>query len=219
MEILKNYPNLFFTADWHFGHRFLVNEKKRSFATVEDMTEVLVQNHNSVVRPGDLVYVLGDCYLQITHEQATAIQKRLTGNHYLILGNHDSIALKLARKGEFVWARPFEEIKVGPPWFPKDGKKMIALCHYALRTWRNAGKGTWMLYGHSHYKLPEIPHYLSFDVGVDCPEWGFTPVSIEQVIQKMAGKQPAFDAWKASRKPGDALEFDQVLEDEGDESE
>lgn len=211
MEILKRYPNIFFTADWHMGHRFFITQKKRPFASVEEMTETIVANHNSVVRPGDIVYVLGDCYLQMTFEQAMAIQKRLVGQHFLIKGNHDSIAEKMSKRGGFVWMRTLDELNIGEPWF--DVRQSITLCHYAMRTWRNAGRGTWMLYGHSHAMLPEIPHYLSFDVGVDVPEWNFTPVSMEQVIAKMAKKQTAFDAWRNSLKPGDALEFDQVLED------
>ena len=50
MEILKRYPMLWFTADWHHGHTFLVREKKRPFATLEDMTETMIGNHNAVVK-------------------------------------------------------------------------------------------------------------------------------------------------------------------------
>jgi hypothetical protein len=67
-----------------------------------------------------------------------------------------------------------------------------------------------MLYGHSHTNLPEIPHYLSFDVGVD--GWEMGPMSLEEVIEEVRLKRPAFDSWKASLGPGDPLEFT----DEGD---
>lgn len=195
MEILKRYPMLWFTADWHHGHTFLVREKKRPFATLEDMTETMIGNHNAVVKKGDLVYLLGDAYLKLTIEQAMAIQRRYNGNFYFINGNHDNIALEMFKKQKaFVWYRPHEEIKVGEPWFEPKKRQMISLCHYAMRTWRNMGYGSWMLYGHSHAMLPEIPHYLSFDVGVDAQN--FYPVSIEEVKLKMEAKMPAFLEWK-----------------------
>jgi len=203
----KGQPNLFFTADWHFNHDFIA--RKRGFASTEEMNEKLIAEHNAVVGPGDLVYVLGDLFVKGTAEQAMGIRKRLNGNIYAIEGNHDSIARRLARQGAFVWLRHYEELRIGPPWFEGE-KQLIVLSHYAFRTWRNAGHGSWMLYGHSHTNLPEIPHYLSFDVGVDGQ--GMAPVSLEEVIGKMRLRRPAFDSWRASLGPGDPLEFT----DEGD---
>jgi calcineurin-like phosphoesterase family protein len=220
MEILKNYPNLWFTADWHHGHEFLIRYKKRPFATLEEMTETMVERHNAVVQPGDLVYNLGDGYLKLNLSTALAIQKRYKGNHYFIHGNHDNIAKNMAKKGAFVWFRSYEEIKVGQPWFDDKQKKMITLCHYAMRTWRNMGYGSWQLYGHSHSMLPEIPFNLAFDIGVDVPEWNFSPVSIEQVIQKMNAKMPAFLEWKerVRGQPWESSGFS-VSEEEGDSQE
>jgi calcineurin-like phosphoesterase family protein len=202
MTTLKGHPNLFVTADWHFNHDYVAG--KRGFASAGDMNEALAAAHNAVVRPGDVVYVLGDLFVKGTAEQAMGIRKRLNGNIYAIEGNHDSIARKLAKQGAFVWLRHYEELRIGPPWFEGE-KQLIVLSHYAFRTWRNAGHGSWMLYGHSHTNLPEIPHYLSFDVGVDSNS--MAPYSLEDIIQRMAAKLPAFDAWKASLGPDDPLEF------------
>ena len=69
------------------------------------MNEAVTAAHNAVVRPGDLVYVLGDLFVKGTAEQAMGIRKRLNGNIYAIEGNHDSIARRLARQGAFVWLR------------------------------------------------------------------------------------------------------------------
>jgi calcineurin-like phosphoesterase family protein len=205
MTTLSGHPNLFFTADWHFNHDYVA--RKRGFASTEGMNEALIAGHNGVVRPSDLVYVLGDLFVKGTVEQAMAIRKRLNGNIYAVEGNHDSIARRMAKQGAFVWLRNYAELRLGPPWFEGEGerKQLIVLSHYAFRTWRNAGHGSWMLYGHSHTNLTDIPHYLSFDVGVDGN--GMAPYSLEDVIQRMALKRPAFDAWKASLGPEDPLEF------------
>ena len=56
-------------SDPHFGHanicRFLNDDgsKLRPWDTPEEMDEVLVSNWNSVVRPKDRVYCLGDVVL------------------------------------------------------------------------------------------------------------------------------------------------------------
>ena len=187
MEIIKGVPRPWFTADWHFFDRSLVEHGKRPFTSVEEMNECLIARHNEVMRKGDLVYCLGDLYMKCNVEQAMAVQKRLKGNFYVIQGNHDKIALKMAKKGAFVWLRQLENIMVGRPWLQQ--KQMIVLCHYAMRTWRNSVHNSYQLYGHSHGGLTDIPHMLQMDVGVDCHN--FYPVSIEQVITKMEQKMTA----------------------------
>jgi len=204
MEIMKGCPNLFFTADQHFGHDHLIKKQIRKFATVEDMDEAIIARHNAVVRRGDLVYSLGDMFLKIEVDRAREIRRRLVGNFYFIEGNHDQVARKLAKEGAFVWFRQLESIRIGPPWLGE--KQTVVLCHYAMRTWQSSHKGSWQLYGHSHNNLPEKPHLLSFDVGVDVPEWCMHPVSAEQVIQRMRRKIPAWLAYKESLKGTDRVE-------------
>ena len=193
---MKGIPNLFFTADQHFGHRLLIDKEKRGFASVEEMDETLIANHNAVVRAGDLVYSLGDLYMTTSVDRARSIQRRLNGNFYVLEGNHDKVARRLAEEGMFIWMRQLDNITVKGPWLEE--KQLIILCHYAMRTWKNSCHGSWQLYGHSHGGLSDIPHCLAFDVGVDVPEWGLSPVSIEQVVRKMRGRIVAYQEWKAS---------------------
>lgn len=225
MEILTNKPNIFFTSDYHAFHKspcpvkaddkrqdewtlckdckrlhepkgsILTLGRGRPFDTIEEHNEALVERHNAVVRPGDLVYYLGDFALKTSWEKALAFRRRLMGNFYFVRGNHDGVADEMYRRDPscFVWMKDLETIK------PKmDGIPPITLCHYAMRVWPGSFKGRWQLYGHSHGMLPELPHLLAFDVGVDC--WNFSPVSIEEVAQKMKAKMPAWEAYKASLK-------------------
>ena len=166
----------------------------------------MITRHNDVVRKGDLVYDLGDMYLKCRMDQAREIQRRMNGNFYVIEGNHDSIAKRLAKEGMFVWLRQLENITVEKPWLEE--KQMIVLCHYAMRTWKNSIHASWQLYGHSHAGLPDIPYYLAFDVGVDVLEWDYYPVSIEQVIRKMRLRMPLYEAYKAQFKKTDQEEND-----------
>ncbi len=143
------------------------------------MNEALVANWNRVVKPGDIVWVLGDFSLSNDPAIIDNFLDRLNGNKSLVVGNHDSKACVSSRK----W-RAVEDL-THIRW---NGEKII-LCHYAMRVWHKSHHGSWMLHGHSHLTLPELDT-LSFDVGVD--GWNFTPVSFEQVKAKME--------WKISRK-------------------
>ncbi len=81
--------NIWFTSDLHFGHKNILQFEKehRPFSTLEEMHEVLIQNWNSVVKPKDKIYVLGDFAFG---KHNIPIARRLNGHKRLILGNHDS---------------------------------------------------------------------------------------------------------------------------------
>jgi calcineurin-like phosphoesterase family protein len=197
MEVIVKRPQIWFTSDNHYGHfNILKLGKGRPFAHVDEMNEAMIERHNALVKPGDLVYNLGDFALKIAQKEALNIRRRLNGNIYLITGNHDSIAKSMP--GSWVWMRELERIHPSI-----DGVPPITLCHYALRTWHGSHRGTYALYGHSHGSLPELPNLLAFDVGVDC--WNFTPISIEEVVAKMKTKLPAWEAYRASL-PSDRAE-------------
>lgn len=165
------------TSDHHFGHENIIKHCNRPFINTDDMQEQMISRWNSVVRPNDLVYHLGDLFYRIRTIDAHAILDRLNGKIFFIEGNHDQVAAKM--KGRFVGYERLHEIEIG-------GHKVV-LCHYAMRVWRNSFHGSRHLYGHSHGQLPEDPLSLSFDVGVDAG-WDFTPVSEDQVVTRMNAK-------------------------------
>jgi calcineurin-like phosphoesterase family protein len=76
---------------------------------------------------------------------------------FAVPGNHDRQARRL--KEDFLWLDNLAEVSIhGQP---------IVLCHYALPVWNRSNRGSWHLFGHSHGRLPEVPHSLSMDVGVE----------------------------------------------------
>ena len=167
----------FFTGDTHFGHANIIKYCHRPFATVTEMDEALIANWNHVVTPDDLVYHLGDFCFGNTPAEFHRYFDRLNGAIVLIKGNHD----KLAWRHRHLFRAFFDsylEIKLD--------MQLVTLCHYAMRVFRNSHYGAWHLYGHSHGTLPDDPHTLSFDAGVDCHH--FTPLSLEQVTAIMAKK-------------------------------
>lgn len=162
------------TSDTHFGHDKIRTYCNRPFSSVEEMDAVIIENWNRVVSPGDRVIHLGD----FSFKDPEFYRKKLNGNIILCLGNHD-------RRNKL---RGFNSIFQIFEFREKE--QPIVCCHYAMRIWNKSHYGAWHLYGHSHHTLPDISDSLSLDVGMD--GWNYTPVSLEQVAQKMAAKQ-----WKS----------------------
>ncbi len=178
---------VFFTSDLHFDHKNVIGYCNRPFKHVDDMNEQMMKNWNNIVDNGDRVYVLGDFCLS-NEDRATMWASKLNGQKFFIFGNHDKALRKSEKfKKSFIWCRDLEQIEVKNA---QGEAQKIILCHFAMRTWNQSHRGSWQLYGHSHGSLPDDPHSLSLDVGVDC--WNFTPVSFEQIAEKMSKKQ-----WKA----------------------
>lgn len=84
--------NTFVVSDTHFGHANILTfvrkdgSRVRNFSSVEEMDEHMVAQWNSVVKPGDKVYHLGDVAM---HGRFLPIVDRLNGTKNLIRGNHD----------------------------------------------------------------------------------------------------------------------------------
>jgi calcineurin-like phosphoesterase family protein len=176
--------SIWFTSDQHFGHSNVIQFCNRPFANVEEMNEALIENHNKVIRKGDLVYVLGDMFWRsLTLQQAMTIRARLNGQMFYVNGNHEELLRKKELSSQFIWCKDLA--KIHPVGYPH-----IILCHYAMRTWEGAHRGDWQLFGHSHNGLlasvqgsTKEESALSFDIGVDA--WGMCPVSLEQVAETM----------------------------------
>lgn len=89
--------NIFLTSDTHFGHNNICHftnsdgSPVRPWDNHQEMDDALVENWNSVVKPNDKVYHLGDVVIK---KQFLSIFERLNGIKVLIRGNHDIFKLK-----------------------------------------------------------------------------------------------------------------------------
>lgn len=177
---------VWFTSDLHFSHANVIKYSNRPFKDVKEMNEAMILKWNTVVKPGDRVYVLGDASFD-SEENTLKILKRLMGQKYLIYGNHDKKVIRKSKilQDQFVWCRDLETIKISDKT-AYEGKQRIVLCHYAMRVWEKSHFGAWQLYGHSHGNLKDDPNALQLDVGVD--NWGYTPVSYETIKKEMKRK-------------------------------
>jgi len=180
----------FFTADHHFGHTNIIEYSNRPFSTIRQMDDELIHRWNSVVKPGDTVYYVGDFTLG-NRTAADYYFSRLNGKVYMIPGSHDRWmegASPITIDSAVYFLPPLHTVTFND--------KPIILCHYAMRSWDRSHYATWHLFGHHHGSLP--PYGLSFDIGVDC--WNFYPVSLAQVVEKMATLKPIVDYSKKGGK-------------------
>lgn len=173
---------LYFTSDEHYGHANIIKFCNRPFASIQEHIDKSISAHNAKVPKGARVYHCGDIFWRtLPLKTALDIINALNGEHYFIWGNHDELmeGNEILRQ-QFHWCKDIAQVS-GHSLLPKP----LVLCHYAMHVWRNSHRGAWHLYGHTHGNLPEQTN-LSFDCGQDA--WGFAPVSIEEVAEKMRRK-------------------------------
>jgi len=173
-----------FTSDSHFFHRNIIELANRPFANLDDMHAQLIALHNSVVRPEDEWYHLGDFAFTNKPSKVEEIVNRLNGKGRIILGNHDKD-----------WGKKLPDKTIYRPWEGRPHVKayqvidmvindqQVVLCHYPIASWPGIGHGSWHLHGHSHGKLQQPKGLRRMDVGVDC--WGYRPVSFEEIAEYM----------------------------------
>lgn len=177
----------FFVADPHFDHERIMRYCKRPFKTIEEMNETLIQNWNAAVKRGNTVYILGDFAFKnhMTHFH------RLNGKKILIRGNHDHMNQEILRN--------FTEVH--DLLTRRFNRHFVTMCHYPMRSWDRSFHGSYHLFGHVHGRLSEHPSMLCLDVGVDVPQWGFTPISwdvLEEYFKKKKEKWKEF--WESRNK-------------------
>lgn len=161
---------VFFTADQHFCHHAVIAMCGRPFYSVEDMNRSMIEAWNSTVREGDTIWVLGDFAYKGKPLEIRAIFDQLAGRKCLIRGNHDKQNVT-----QLPWAEQldFQHLAL-------DGCQ-VSLSHYGFRSWPAMHRGSYMLYGHSHGKLPGSRNTI--DVGVDSV--GYVPLQFSQLRAKM----------------------------------
>ena len=166
---------VWFTSDTHFGHANIIKYCNRPWSSVDDMNDGMINNWNSVVKPEDEVWHLGDFCMGSTKPKDWI--PRLNGNINLVRGNHDK---HVCDQG-FYSDQDYKELRIN--------KKTFILFHFPLRTWNKNHHGSIHLFGHVHGSMTvncgrkTLEDCLAMDVGSDC--FGWFPVSADDVINIM----------------------------------
>lgn len=175
----------YFISDTHFGHEKCWSTFKRDdgsplrdFTSTEEMDETMIARWNSVVKPEDSVYHLGDF---VINRRFMSVGHRLNGRKRLVRGNHD-----LFKTQEYLDIG-FEEIY--GVWV--DSKAGIICSHIPIHP--ESIKSGWInVHGHLHYGrvrlgqysdkyFPKMPPIDKRYVNVGVEMTNYTPVTLDQI--------------------------------------
>lgn len=162
--------NLWTSSDGHFGHSNSILNSNRPFKDVDEMDEQMIDTWNSLVKPKDKVFYLGD----LAWKNHSDYLYRLNGLFIYIFGNHEH--------------KPFRKSIVNGRFHDKileyyDLKtfkienQLIVMCHYPILRWDRSHYNSWHLYGHVHGGLQNMGK--SWDVGVD--NNGYKPINFDEL--------------------------------------
>ena len=144
------------TSDWHLGHHNIIRYCERPFASIAEMDKTIIDNHNALVKPEDIVYFLGDfCF----YKNPQDYMAKVNGRFYFIVGNHD-------KQGYFsghpytmsiLYARKTVQMRHDPNFHYRCD---VNLCGHVHEKWREQGG--------------------LINVGVDV--WDFKPVNLDFLV-------------------------------------
>jgi len=78
---------VFYTSDWHLGHKGISDKFRTQFESDQHHNESIIENYNKVILKRDTVFFLGD----ICFDKASLdLIRALPGHKRLILGNHEN---------------------------------------------------------------------------------------------------------------------------------
>ena len=185
--------NIWFISDMHFGHANIMRYEGRPFKNVDEMNEFMLNRWNALVKPNDIVFILGDILFGGS-ELFENIFSKLNGKKYLIKGNHDykNYREKYTQYFEEVHSKMFISI---------DGQAIILNHEPLLCFGGQLTNRVWQFFGHVHTNhtghdgldtalVRKVCTPNMYDVGAD---WNnFAPIKWQQV-QDLIQKQIQMD--------------------------
>ena len=187
---------IWFTSDTHFCHNKPFLYEPRGFKSIEEHDETIVRNWNSIVKPEDEVYHLGDVML-IDNEKGIKYLKSLNGKIHLILGNHcTDTRIELYKQCPNIVSIDYaKEIKIGKNYF--------WLCHYPTITANYDDNKPWAkhlinIYGHTHqtekfYKIKETLEINPYMYCVCLDAHNNRPVELNEIIEDIKNQKMLLD--------------------------
>lgn len=161
--------NRWVISDTHFGHANMLNFKRADgtpvrpgFSSCKEMDERMIDLWNTVVRPNDIIYHLGDIAVRSALEDYLP---RLHGKKYLTFGNHDKQDLS-------VYAKHFVQARM---WFVVDE---VTLSHVPIHPGSLAGRPN--IHGHIHHHIIDDPRYINVSV----EQTNYAPVNLDEIISR-----------------------------------
>jgi calcineurin-like phosphoesterase family protein len=174
--------NTMFTSDTHFGHANIIEYCGRPFDSVWYMNDTMIRNWNEVVGPDDTLIHIGD-FAMAPKAVVAELLAKLHGRKILIRGNHDKSIEVMKSLG---FAEVYDRLEIDldgyhlylshipVPVDPGRYKRKYKACF----TPDPPKYYDYWLCGHVHERWLRKGKIIN--VGVD--QWGFTPVTLQQLI-------------------------------------
>jgi calcineurin-like phosphoesterase family protein len=170
--------NLYFTSDWHIGHKNILKFQP-DFETVEHRTKIILDNYNRVVTKRDKIIFGGD----IAFDSASLeIIAGLLGRKVLILGNHDTD--NKTRPSISDMLEVFVEIH------SMYKHKEFWITHAPIHTDELRGKKN--IHGHTHGHVLDDPRYLN----ICLEQTDYTPIDLNEVRYRFLKQEITASATK-----------------------
>jgi calcineurin-like phosphoesterase family protein len=174
--------NIRFTSDLHLSHHQEFLYSPRGFKNEQEMNEAIVEKWNSVVKPEDIVWNLGDMAMNDIGN-ALSYLKRLNGSQYWLLGNHDTDN-KVLRITDECWNITVPIVNYAN--VIKAGGMTLYISHYPTLTAnfddKHFSRHVISLHGHTHQKTNWLQLDTPFLYHVGLDSHNCTPVHIDEVI-------------------------------------
>lgn len=173
----------FVIADTHFGHANVIKFERTEFSTITEHDEHIIKMWNSVVRPKDTVYLLGDVALNLNQQEITDRVGQLNGHKILIKGNHDR------NTDAFYYRVGFEKVINGPVYI-KNGT--VILSHFPVMEALN-NPYVINIHGHLHNSKLTLSNFIC----VSAKLLNYTPMNIDDILNKLP---PLKSRWECFTK-------------------
>lgn len=164
---------IFVTSNLQLGRPQAIKKYKRPFKNVDEMTDFLIREWNSVVSSGDLVYHLGN--FAWDPKTAQEALERLNGQILLLPAEYDDAVMVLSKKGML-----------------RSGVKLINriqhleaykvnLSYWPMEAWPGKEKGFYSVIGYPPKQFKSDPKKKRINMSTDL--WGYKPQDLEKTLQ------------------------------------
>ena len=161
---------VFYTSDWHIGHRNIVNYRDK-FSSTKEHDKTIIDNYNETIMKRDTVYFLGD----ICFDKASLdVIRALPGRKRLVMGNHEN------QYGEF---RTSELWDVFEKVYGLHTRKGVWLSHAPIHPEELRDKPN--VHGHVHEKTIQDWRYAN----VSLENCNYYPVNFEDIKAAFEAKE------------------------------
>lgn len=183
--------NCYFSSDLHLNHKNLCfptsswpdkDKSTRKFLSLDEMNEVIIDSINIEVPENGIFFILGDILFGYKGKLPYWVDRINCKEIHYIMGNHcDFIRNSIEYQNLFTSCQDYLEIFCSG----KTGKyTKCCLFHYPIKVWRDNGKFSYALTGHSHGSLPYTDTELGLDVGWDVWHRPLNFLEIEEILSK-----------------------------------